>query len=54
MTKLTITAIDPNRRISAIKALRDATGLGLAEAGEALESLPYTVEIVATANDYSG
>jgi len=37
-------AVDPARRIAAIKALREATGLGLKEAKELADATPHVVK----------
>lgn len=39
-----ITATDPAKKIAAIKAVREITGLGLAEAKAMVEKLPSTVK----------
>ena len=45
-----ITAVDASKKIAAIKAVRELTGLGLGEAKAMVETLPATVkENVATA-----
>lgn len=39
-----ITSVDPDRKIQSIKAVREATGLGLADAKHLVEDLPSRVK----------
>ncbi len=43
--KATITNFDINRKIYAIKAVRQATGWGLKEAKEAIDNVPTTLDL---------